>query len=121
LTLALLILLVLAATLSSGRADVVIYMSLILVFLLASVRALVGVVKDAEPGERTAATVALVAAAGVGLGFAMTIGTPPDQGANIGAGIIVTISLPTLVISSLLAWLQVRAAHGPNKRNKASS
>lgn len=116
LALAVLTLVVLAPILSSGRADVVIFMSLTLLLLLAIFITMWGVARDGEPGGRAAAIVALYAATGMVVTYVLIVLTPSDDGANIGAGILGVFSLVTLVISSLLAWLLSMGHNGPRER-----
>jgi hypothetical protein len=63
----------------------------------------------ARPGQgRAGAICALVAAGFMGLGYLMIFTTPKEQGANIGAGILLMAAYPALLIGSLLAWLTER-------------
>ena len=116
LALAVLTLVVLSVILTSGRAGAVIFMSLILLLLLAIFITMWGVARDGEPGGRAAAIVALFAATGMFFAHVLVVLTPSVEGANIGAGILGMFSLLTLVISSLLAWLLSRGHHDPRER-----
>ena len=63
----------------------------------------------AQPGrDRFAAICVLVSTGVIGLGYLMLFTTPKEQGANIGAGILLLFAYSALLISSLLAWLAVR-------------
>lgn len=63
----------------------------------------------ARPGRgRSAAIFALVSLGVIGLGFLMMFTTPKEQGANIGAGLLILLAYPALLFSSLGAWLSER-------------
>jgi hypothetical protein len=57
---------------------------------------------------RAAAIFALASVGVIGLGYLMIFTTPKEEGANIGAGFLLLPAYPTLLISSLLAWLAER-------------
>ena len=63
----------------------------------------------AQPGRgRPAAIFALVSVGVIGIGSLMIFTTPKEQGANIGAGLLLLPAYPALLISSLGAWLSER-------------
>lgn len=63
----------------------------------------------ARPGRgRAAAICALVSVGALALGYLVLFTTPKDQGFPFGVGLLMLPAYPTLLVSSLLAWLAER-------------